>query len=83
MQETKSEVKMKLSRKEVICNCNEVTRGEINDAIRKHQAYTLAHIQQLCGAGVRCGRCIPIIDEILLQQGKRPNLKDGQLSIEF
>ena len=74
---------MKQNRKELICNCNGVLRGEIINAIRKHKASELSHIQLLCGAGVRCGRCIPLIDEILLQEVKNDKSTDGQMKLEF
>lgn len=74
---------MKQNRKELICSCNSVSRGEILDAIKKHNASKLAHIQQLCGAGIRCGRCIPIIDDILLQKANDKDSDNGQLRIDF
>lgn len=74
---------MKHNNKELICNCNGVLRGEITNAIRKHKATQLSHIQLLCGAGVRCGRCIPLIDEILLQEVKVDKPSNGQLRMEF
>ncbi len=73
---------MKQNSKEIICSCNSVTRGEIVKAIRKKGATKLAHIQHVCGAGIRCGRCVPLIDEILLAEAKLGNA-NSQLRIDF
>lgn len=75
---------MKLLKSDIICQCNEVTRGEIKHAVFKRGANTLLLVQRACGAGTRCGRCIPLIDEIIYTT--KINTKesdDKQLSIDF
>ena len=74
---------MRQSRKELICSCNSVSRGEVIDAIRKKKASQLADIQLLCGAGIRCGRCIPIIEDILASEFNSNKKGDGQLRMDF
>lgn len=49
---------------EYICQCMEVTREEIVEAIKKGNN-TLELIQDSTKAGTRCGGCIDLIEEII------------------
>ncbi len=75
---------MKLLNSDIICQCNVVSRGEIKYSIAKKGATSLLMVQRACGAGTRCGRCIPLIDEIIETTKINPKKGDGtQLSIDF
>lgn len=53
-----------------VCHCHVVTDGEIRDAIRRG-AHDVCAIAQECGAGRRCGGCIPTICNLLSESGIR------------
>ncbi len=75
---------MKLLNSDIICQCNVVSRGEIKHSVTKNGASSLLLVQRACGAGTRCGRCIPLIDEIIETTKINPKKGvDTQLSIEF
>lgn len=48
----------------VICNCKNVTLGEIKAAIASG-ASTVEAIQAKTNAGTGCGKCIGLLEEIL------------------
>ncbi|MGL5576058.1 MAG: (2Fe-2S)-binding protein [Sarcina sp.] len=48
----------------VICNCKNVTLGEIESAIASG-ASTVEEIQAKTNAGTGCGKCVGLIEEIL------------------
>jgi len=52
-------------REEIICICNEVTRGTIEDAIRDHALTTAEQVTEKTGAGDVCGGCIDEIEWII------------------
>jgi len=50
---------------EIICNCNEITRGEIIKAIRDKGLKTVDEVGEETTAGTVCGACQDDIQEIL------------------
>ncbi len=50
---------------EIICNCNQITRGEIEDAIRNKNLKTVDEVGEAVDAGTVCGACQDDIQEIL------------------
>lgn len=50
---------------EIICNCNQITRGEIEDAIRNKNLKTVDEVGETVDAGTVCGACQDDIQEIL------------------
>lgn len=54
-----------MSKNRMICICKDVDTLTIRKAMVNHTARTLEEIQQITGAGTRCGRCISKIEEIL------------------
>ncbi len=54
-----------MDRDEIICNCLQVTRGEIIDAIKEKSCQTVGEISEETGAGTGCGSCIEDIEKIL------------------
>ncbi len=65
----------------LVCHCNGVTEKEIIKAIKKKGAVKLEHIQKLTGAGTGCGRCIPVIDDLIEQHKFKQD--DQQLKLEL
>lgn len=53
------------NRDEIICNCNRITRGEIEDAIRNKNLKTVDEVGEAVDAGTVCGACQDDIQEIL------------------
>jgi len=49
-----------------VCHCRAVTDGEIREAITAG-ACDLEEVGRRCGAGITCGGCCPLIQELLAQ----------------
>lgn len=49
----------------LVCNCNEVNRGEILKAIREKGLKTVDQVGDITEAGTGCGGCQDTIQEIL------------------
>ncbi len=54
-----------MDRNEVICNCNDVTYGQIVDAVKEKKLTSVEEVQDATEAGTVCGGCIDDIQEIL------------------
>ena len=50
---------------EIICNCFEVSREEIENAIREKGLKTVEEVGEVTNAGTGCGGCQEQIQEIL------------------
>ncbi|MGZ4159626.1 MAG: nitrite reductase large subunit NirB [Neobacillus sp.] len=50
---------------ELICGCNGVTKGAIVDAIQAQGLTTLDQVSHCTNAGRSCGRCKPMVSQIL------------------
>jgi bacterioferritin-associated ferredoxin len=67
----------------LICLCNFVDEKEIIALLNKGAAST-KDIQQLTRAGTSCGRCLPLIDELVaLHKKQKPKARQGKLDLEF
>jgi nitrite reductase (NADH) large subunit len=49
----------------LICNCNQVTKGEIVCAVREKGCATVKQIASETKASTGCGSCAPLVEEIL------------------
>ena len=60
--------------KEVICNCNNVTRGEIEKAVLEKGLRDIDEISEYLKAGIYCGACLEdihkIVDEVVASESK-------------
>lgn len=65
----------------LVCLCNFVDEKEILTLLKKG-AETTAEIQSLSRAGTSCGRCLPIIDDLVAEH-KKKKPKDQQGKLEF
>ena len=54
-----------------VCHCRAVTDGEIRDAIASG-ACDLDEVGRACGAGITCGGCCPLIQELLAEHARQP-----------
>ncbi len=54
-----------MDREEIICNCMDITRGEIIDAIKNNNLKTVDEVGDATEAGTVCGSCQDDIEEIL------------------
>ena len=52
-----------------VCHCRAVTDGEIREAITSG-ACDLDEVGRRCGAGITCGGCCPLIQELLAQHAE-------------
>ena len=59
----------------LVCHCRRVSEREVEDAIRSG-ACSLREVGRHCGAGLDCGGCRPLIDE-LLELHDAPPLRAG------
>ncbi len=69
--------------KRLVCLCNFVDEKEIVSLLKKGVEST-AEIQSLTGAGTSCGRCLPVIDELVERYNKfKPKPRQGKLDLGF
>ncbi len=65
----------------LVCLCNLVDENEILSLLKKG-ANSTSDIQQITRAGTSCGKCLPVIDDMVREfQNKRP--KDQQKKLDF
>jgi nitrite reductase (NADH) large subunit len=65
----------------LVCLCNLVDENEIISLL-KRGATSTSDIQQITRAGTSCGKCLPVIDDLVREfQNKRP--KDQQKKLDF
>ena len=67
----------------LVCLCNFVDEKEILSLLKKG-AESTADIQSLTRAGTSCGRCLPIIDDLVAKhKNKKPKDQQGKLELGF
>ena len=67
----------------LVCTCNLVDEKEIKALINKG-ASSVHDIQDFTRAGISCGRCLPVIDEIVNScKNKEPKDQQQKLDFEF
>lgn len=66
----------------LICICNFADEREIKSLLKK-EAKSTKDIQDLTRAGTSCGRCLPLIDELVGQhQKQKPKVSQEKLNFE-
>ncbi len=58
-----------------VCSCNNVSKGDICSAIRKHKLSDLGDVQSATCAGTGCGGCVPMVKDILAEEFKRAGVE--------
>ena len=67
----------------LICICNFVDEKEIKSLLDKG-AVSTKDIQHLTRAGTSCGRCLPLIDELVaIQIKEKPKARQKKLDLGF
>lgn len=67
----------------LVCICNLVDEKEINRLLNGG-ADSVKDIQNLTRAGTSCGRCLPVIDEIIaIHQKEKPKDQQKKLNLGF
>jgi len=67
----------------LICICNFVDEKEIKLLLNKG-AVSTKDIQHLTCGGTSCGRCLPLIDELVtLNKNQKPKVPQSKLDFEF
>lgn len=60
-----------------VCSCNNVSKGQICQAIRENDLTTLGAVKSCTRAGTGCGGCVPLVTDILNKElaaaGKKVN----------
>lgn len=65
----------------LVCLCNFVDEKEILTLLKKG-AESTAEIQSLTCAGTSCGRCLPIIDDLVAKhKNRKPKNQQGKLEL--
>lgn len=54
----------------IVCHCNAVRAEEIRTEVRLG-AETVEVVAARCGAGTRCGGCIPAVEAVILDEVAR------------
>lgn len=52
----------------IVCHCRVVSDREIQDAVACGAA-GVCDVARRCGAGSRCGGCLPVVREVLARRG--------------
>ena len=60
----------------IICQCNQISRGEISEAIAAN-CQSVESIGKATGAGTVCGSCQPLLQNMLGQEEKAVSVKGG------
>ncbi|MEZ2319909.1 MAG: nitrite reductase large subunit NirB [Microcoleus sp.] len=54
-----------------ICSCNNVSKGQICDAIRDRNLTDVASVKKCTQAGTGCGGCVPLVTDIFKSEMKK------------
>ncbi|WP_165251260.1 nitrite reductase large subunit NirB [Paludisphaera soli] len=67
-----------------VCSCNNVSEGQVREAIRSEKLTTLAQVKACTQAGTGCGGCLPRVGELLKAELKAAGAKvDDHLCEHF
>ncbi|SDB83398.1 (2Fe-2S)-binding protein [Williamwhitmania taraxaci] len=66
-----------------ICSCYEVSKSELVKAIRKQMLESIVDVQVVTKASTGCGRCKPVVLEILKREVDKRSDKNTQLRLPF
>ncbi|MEM9979326.1 MAG: nitrite reductase large subunit NirB, partial [Cyanobacteria bacterium P01_D01_bin.2] len=58
-----------------ICSCNNVTKGQLCDAIREDSIADLPTLKKCTHAGTGCGGCVPLVKDVLTAELKKAGIE--------
>ena len=64
-----------------VCNCYDVSRADLLKAIRKFNIESIVDVQFATKASTGCGRCKPVVMDILEKELQKRSGRDGQLRL--
>ncbi|MEM1241206.1 MAG: nitrite reductase large subunit NirB, partial [Cyanobacteria bacterium P01_H01_bin.26] len=57
-----------------ICSCNNVTKGQLCEAIREDSIADLPTLKKCTNAGTGCGGCVPLVKDVLTSELKKAGI---------
>lgn len=63
--------------KTVICNCRQVTLGDLRSTMQENNRIDLVEIGEQCGAGTVCGSCQPLLQQLLSEKQTTASASTG------
>ncbi|MEM6597757.1 MAG: nitrite reductase large subunit NirB [Cyanobacteria bacterium P01_C01_bin.69] len=58
-----------------ICSCNNVSKGQLCEAIREDGITDLATLKKCTNAGTGCGGCVPLVKDVLTSELKKAGVE--------
>ena len=58
----------------LVCGCNNVSAGEIREAMRSRRCATLDDVQVATRAGGGCGHCLPVVAGLVCVEQSRASI---------
>lgn len=58
-----------------ICSCNNVSKGQLCEAIREDGVTDLATLKKCTNAGTGCGGCVPLVKDVLTSELKKAGIE--------
>ncbi|WP_420114233.1 nitrite reductase large subunit NirB [Pseudactinotalea sp.] len=58
-----------------VCSCNNVSAGEIRDAVTEHGCTDLAGVKACTRAGTTCGSCLPLVKKLSTSELERAGVE--------
>ena len=58
-----------------ICSCNNVTKGQLCEAIREDSITELSALKKCTNAGTGCGGCVPLVKDVLTSELKKAGVE--------
>ncbi|MGW6915698.1 nitrite reductase large subunit NirB [Kitasatospora sp. NPDC054939] len=52
----------------VVCNCHNVTKGQVRAAVTEHSCTTVPQVKQCTKAGTGCGSCIKLLSTLVTEE---------------
>ncbi|MGW4892055.1 nitrite reductase large subunit NirB [Kitasatospora sp. NPDC004240] len=52
----------------VVCNCHNVTKGQVRAAVTEHQCTTVPQVKQCTKAGTGCGSCVKLLSTLVTEE---------------
>lgn len=67
----------------IVCFCNGIYEKEIMQVLKKFPDADVSFVQRHTRAGTTCGKCLPVLDSILMHHKDEIKKNPTQLRIKF